>query len=59
MDPQTLAPGLPLEVIYWAVSSPHNVTQKVKFCDVHPEYPWILSAEKNTVNVWDFMRFAP
>jgi hypothetical protein len=55
MDPQTISPPLPLEVIYWASSS-EDSTQKVKFCDVHPEFPWIISAEKNTINVWDFVR---
>jgi hypothetical protein len=55
MDPQTIPPPLPMEVIYWASSS-EDSTQKVKFCDVHPEFPWIISAEKNTINVWDFVR---
>lgn len=56
MDPQTIAPPLPLEVIYWASSS-EDSTQKVKFCDVHPEFPWIISAEKNVISVWDFVRW--
>jgi hypothetical protein len=56
MDPQTIPLALPLEVVYWASSLSDDTTQKVKFCDVHPESPWIVSAEKNTIYVWDFLR---
>jgi hypothetical protein len=56
MDPQTIPLALPLEVVYWASSSLDDSTQKVKFCDVHPEFSWIVSAEKYTINVWDFLR---
>jgi len=56
MDAQAISPPPPVEVIFWAC--PQDETQqKVKFCEIHPEFSWIISADKaNHISVWDYCR---
>jgi hypothetical protein len=55
MDSQSIPLALPLEVSFWA-SSEENLP-KVKICEVHPEFPWVIAADKNNnVSIWDYER---
>jgi hypothetical protein len=36
------------------VNKSHEEITKVRLCDLHPEQPWVLSADKLEISIWDY-----